>query len=409
MNKDYYQIFGLPSNCTDEEIKKTYRKLAIKFHPDKNSNDKYFEERFKELQEAYEVLSDPVKRKNYNLKTNRTTSQQPPSNKGSKKEESRNEGTTPDSIAADVEDAYRKIKWSEPDQVNHIQLIKYIDSILNENVVAQLLRIGDIGSNERIVDSMTDMFKFLSKQEIGKYVIPLVRLAGTNNELISKIHKIEKAERRKEDIGNVFFYLKMAGGIAFFLGMTYFLLIKDDKSKDSTYSYSPNTIVDTAPELEPPPSKFKGNKLKTGDSPYNDYFGKGVYDKDFQNQLTVKNGQQLDVIVCLVEYYSGKRTIRNEYIRAGESFVMTNVPNGTYLLKSFYGKDWNPNTAVNAGTLKGYFETNSGFSVSDSFDDLIKMEQTEESYSIYSVTLYPVVGGNMESRNISAEDFFKNN
>ncbi|HPH46333.1 MAG TPA: hypothetical protein PKU83_04955, partial [Chryseolinea sp.] len=219
----------------------------------------------------------------------------------------------------------------------------------------------------------------------------------------------EKAERRKEDIGNVFFYLKMAGGIAFFLGMTYFLLIKDDKSKDSTYSYSPNTIVDTAPELEPPPSKFKGNKLKTGDSPYNDYFGKGVYDKDFQNQLTVKNGQQLDVIVCLVEYYSGKRTIRNEYIRAGESFVMTNVPNGTYLLKSFYGKDWNPNTAVNAGTLKGYFETNSGFSVSDSFDDLIKMEQTEESYSIYSVTLYPVVGGNMESRNISAEDFFKNN
>lgn len=63
--KDYYQILGLNRNADEKEIKKTYRRLARKYHPDLNPGNKEAEKRFKEINEAYEVLGDPEKRKRY--------------------------------------------------------------------------------------------------------------------------------------------------------------------------------------------------------------------------------------------------------------------------------------------------------------------------------------------------------
>lgn len=63
--KDYYQILEINKDATPEEVKKSYRKLAKKYHPDANPGDKYAEERFKDINESYEVLSDEVKRKKY--------------------------------------------------------------------------------------------------------------------------------------------------------------------------------------------------------------------------------------------------------------------------------------------------------------------------------------------------------
>ena len=63
--KDYYQILGVSKDATQEEIKKAFRKLALKYHPDRHKGDKEAEERFKEINEAYAVLGDPEKRKQY--------------------------------------------------------------------------------------------------------------------------------------------------------------------------------------------------------------------------------------------------------------------------------------------------------------------------------------------------------
>lgn len=63
--KDYYEILGVDRNATDDDIKKAFRKLALKYHPDRNKGDKAAEEKFKEINEAYQVLSDPQKRSQY--------------------------------------------------------------------------------------------------------------------------------------------------------------------------------------------------------------------------------------------------------------------------------------------------------------------------------------------------------
>ena len=63
--RDYYEVLGVQKSATAEEIKKAYRKAAMKYHPDRNPGDKEAEAKFKEVGEAYEVLSDDSKRQRY--------------------------------------------------------------------------------------------------------------------------------------------------------------------------------------------------------------------------------------------------------------------------------------------------------------------------------------------------------
>ena len=63
--RDFYEILGVAKNSSEEEIKKSYRKLAMKYHPDRNPDNKEAEEKFKEVKEAYEMLTNPEKREAY--------------------------------------------------------------------------------------------------------------------------------------------------------------------------------------------------------------------------------------------------------------------------------------------------------------------------------------------------------
>src|SRR5690554_7895957 len=63
--RDYYEVLGVPKSADEKEVKKAYRRLAMKYHPDRNPGDKEAEEKFKEATEAYEVLSDANRRAAY--------------------------------------------------------------------------------------------------------------------------------------------------------------------------------------------------------------------------------------------------------------------------------------------------------------------------------------------------------
>src|SRR5262245_31690118 len=64
-SRDLYEVLGVARNATEGDLKKAYRQLALQFHPDRNAGDKAAEERFKEVNQAYAVLSDPDKRAQY--------------------------------------------------------------------------------------------------------------------------------------------------------------------------------------------------------------------------------------------------------------------------------------------------------------------------------------------------------
>src|SRR2546428_7543425 len=66
IKRDYYEVLGVGRGATAEELKRAYRKLALQYHPDRNNGDPQSEARFKEINEAYEVLSDQSKRQRYN-------------------------------------------------------------------------------------------------------------------------------------------------------------------------------------------------------------------------------------------------------------------------------------------------------------------------------------------------------
>ena len=76
MARDYYEILGVERTASEDEIKKAFRKLALKYHPDRNKSDPQAEEKFKEVNEAYAALSDPEKRQQYDRFGHQAFSQQ---------------------------------------------------------------------------------------------------------------------------------------------------------------------------------------------------------------------------------------------------------------------------------------------------------------------------------------------
>jgi len=135
MLKDYYEILGVKPKATDEEIRNAYKKLAKAFHPDKHQGDAFFSEKFKSLQEAYGVLSDADKRRDYDTQlaaqlNAQTKAQQPASAQHSAAQSREGQASAQSSQTHSVVDLPMLVEMYFQKRTATIQARKFYDGFL---------------------------------------------------------------------------------------------------------------------------------------------------------------------------------------------------------------------------------------------------------------------------------------
>jgi curved DNA-binding protein CbpA len=327
--KNYYVILGVTSTAGFDEIKAAYRSLAKKYHPDKNQGNKTAEEKFKEIQEAYATLSNPEKRRRYDLKLNYGTSYTQPRRPASGPQYTGN--------------AYSYAQQQAQYQARQQQQ-KYSYQYQQQQQQRKKPEAPDKSENYSIFVSVGIAVTLL-------YLI-ITYTAGTKEPVVKQLqHKIEEP------------------------------------------------VIEESAETGIPAgiSKF--------DSPYINVFGDEVADSYSKNSLTLHNTGQSELIVCLVRNNAAKATIRNQYMDAGATFKMNNIPDGKYFLKVYYGNNWNPEKKFPVKQVIGGFSNNEHFV---ELDDRFTMQQEQDGssvkYSSYEVDLN--LSAVESEKNITAKEFF---
>ena len=388
--KNFYQILGVSINATNDEIKIAYRKLATKFHPDKNDGDKYFEERFKEIQIAYEVLSNENSRSEYNKKL--YDFYQEKFEQSSYKSNSENVNKSEENQKSNKKTNNTVAEEKTPLKTRILHFFKQKSTIITLILIA-LPIIGFL------VNSGTGLITVLA---VYLCIFLLLGSLGDRNEngcfpliliafliyLIVQIFSFFFGSNEKENNVDRANSVDSAAVAVVDSGA----IVADSAIAVSDFS--------NANVLERPSTY---TTLNNGDSPLNSCFGEGKFKGSAY--ITFKNSNETDAIVCLVDYSTNK-TIRNEYIKAGTDYTMRKIPTGTYFLKAYYGNDWN-NTKQNFCGSSGGFNFDESFSKSDGVGDLISIENSRSGYTTGTITLYKVENGNMSSEQINEQEFFK--
>ena len=461
---DYYYVLGVSRKASQEEIKTAYRKLSKKFHPDLNGGDKFFEDRFKEIQIAYETLTDLSKKSRYDSLLNssiysrtkqnyseKTNPQQPPKPKAEKKYKTQTQKNSNNKSNSKIYN-YLSLGF-----IGFLIIIIFINekSKSSDNHITTVQEVKQTKNAKPVLnpkpkdENYYNPSDFNQKWFVGEFYGTIKQLDIDENWPMN----LTVDNKRKDVFGRVIYNLKIdypslnCGGvwriisqnenkIEFREKLQYgsdkcidsgraIIEKKDDEIVISFYLPKKNTLYakgflsqsipkqDNAKVSQSNPdnslnnsnfkNKYIGNQLQNGSSPLDKCFGKGIYSG--QAYLVFKNSNRTDAIVCLVRQYD-KKTIRNEYIRAGANFKMSKIPSGNYYIKVYYGNDWNPEK-LNFCNIKGAFDNNVHFSKSDNIGDLINIENSSYSYTTGSITLYTVENGNMSSENINESEFFK--
>ena len=174
MLKDYYQILQIEPHSTLAEIKQAFRRLALIYHPDKNPNDKYAEVQFNEIKEAYEVLTNPVKKENY--------LQQRWYNQSIGKRRTA-EIITPVSILKLVLELERYVSRLDVHRMNKEGLADYIDELLSTDTIKSLKHFNEPEINRQIVASTLSAMQPLTIKFVGKLTQRLESLADDETSL----------------------------------------------------------------------------------------------------------------------------------------------------------------------------------------------------------------------------------
>lgn len=178
--KDYYEILQVFPGSTTEEIKRSYRKLALRFHPDRNHGSEQFSAQFKELALAYEVLSNPGSRKEYDLEN------------GFNNPESRKE-ITPVGIMKDAGRLRNYVFNTSMFSVDQQALMAQYHSILSGRNIALLRQFDQASINRRVISDLLDSTRFLPYRSLNEVMPALLQLADGDLPTIRSIeHYIQE-------------------------------------------------------------------------------------------------------------------------------------------------------------------------------------------------------------------------
>ena len=190
-----------------------------------------------------------------------------------------------------------------------------------------------------------------------------------------------------------------------------------NKQCNSTSDYTPSTSSSNEPNTDynsnTPSSTISSPSVAnknssysptsrpvSGFSPYNSYYGKGIYNNSTDNTIEVTAPLKKDIVIMFKDIYSG-RMVRNEYIRANTKFSLTGIPYGKYKFFYLYGDDWSANANFKGGRAKGNFLKDKGVGKSDKTFDC---EFEDGYYGTYSLKLQLYTNGNLSTVEGSEND-----
>lgn len=178
MLKDYYEILQIPPHATIKEIKQAYRRLAMIYHPDKTKNDPYADATYKQIREAYEVLTNPGRKEAYLQERwyDQTI--------GKKRKA---EAVTPVSILRLCLELEKYVSSLDVHRMNKEGLFNHISELISDDTIATLNRFNDATINQQIINTILMAMKPLSLNFVITLSARLEKLAGNNETSLQRI------------------------------------------------------------------------------------------------------------------------------------------------------------------------------------------------------------------------------
>ncbi|MDF3079115.1 MAG: hypothetical protein K0S09_3004 [Sphingobacteriaceae bacterium] len=431
---NHYKTLGVPNYAPVEEIKTAYRKLSKKFHPDVNDGDKFFEERFKEIQSAYEILNNPAKKARLDsfLRGEQADNQYQSSHKSqtdhthTAKPNSEHKARTPKDILSLCSDIRKRVVKAGRSQINETGLYHSLSELLNDDTINFLLSYGDVKTNKLLMNEVLICCSYIDYNKAEKLIIRLAKIAGSDNQAIILLRNYSKKLKRM----NVMFryrHLVFGAAIIIFvivvLGISSLFSGSAPSSSAATATSTPqngdlnnsfsgvNNNVDPTPEEQLNTAKNKlvaagweEQNVDNGQLPtcYNFKPKRG----EIKNYLEVHVGGGTDVAVKVMNSETGK-CVRFVFVNSGTTYKITNIPEGIYYLKLAYGKEWY--SKVENGLCVGKFLRNPIYEKGQDLMDFnvqpIEGGVNVPSFELKLDVIASDVSNSFNSQNISEEGF----
>ena len=202
-SRDYYVVLNVQPGASFEEIKKAYRKLALKYHPDRNAGNIHTEALFKEINEAYRILSNEQKRDDYNRLRNsqaseRTSTYRNTSTANRQQSARPKAVVTGKSILYSINQLRTRLDKSNPFNVDVDSLITRIDSLLSEGNINILLFENNRSITSQVVQETIICSKPLPADYFQMLLPKLLKLAGADIPMQSAVHAAVR--QKKQDL-----------------------------------------------------------------------------------------------------------------------------------------------------------------------------------------------------------------